>query len=281
MSVLKKDPAIERIVPSEVSVATLVEGLASGEGPVWMEEAGYLLFSEVGIAPAPDGFKFVNDGRRHCWDSRTRATMAIYEPTHMTNGMTRDCQGRLVMCEYESRRVTRLEPDGTYTVIASHYRGQRLSAPNDVVVKSDGSIYFTDTGGVQAGLDLDYSAVFRVATDLSAISLVAHEFQLVNGFPWHSRPMKACSTSTTRRVSTPIQALSTAKGRFAPMTSDPVACWRTAGCSANCAPESGMPDGMKCDSEGNVYCTGPGGIWIIDAAGKHRNPAHRCATQRE
>lgn len=267
-AVLSKHPAIERIVPQDVRVLTLVEGLASGEGPVWMQETGCLVFSEVGIAPTPAGFKFVNHGRRHSWDARARSTSVAHEPTHMTNGMTRDCQGRLIMCEYESRRVTRLEPDGTYTVVASHYRGQRLSAPNDVVVKSDGSIYFTDTGGVQAGLELDYSAVFRVAPDLSAINLVAHGFQLVNGLAFspdesvlyvndsqgvRANPDTFYSQGTIRAYDVRPSGM-LANGRlFCELRGD----------------ESGMPDGMKCDSEGNVYCTGPGGIWIFDPGGTH------------
>jgi gluconolactonase len=268
MNVLEKDAAFDRIVPQSARVEVLVEGLASAEGPVWIEEGGHLLFSEVGIAPVDDGFKPVNNGRRHRWDPATRRSSLVHEPTNLTNGMTRDLQGRLVMCEGGSRRVTRLEHDGGMTVVASEYRGLRLSSPNDIVVKSDGSIYFTDTGGVLAGLDIDCSAVFRVSADLRSINLVAHDFQLVNGL--------AFSPDESVLYVNDSQGVYAHRDTFRSQGTIRAYDVRPSGMLTNgrlfCelrGSESGMPDGMKTDVEGNVYCTGPGGVWVMNAAGKH------------
>jgi gluconolactonase len=100
------------------------------EGPVWWQEGGYLLFSDIG------------QSKRMKWAPGEGVTL-FAAPTNEANGMTRDPQGRLIACEHAAQRVTRLEPDGRLTVVADRYQGKRLNRPNDVVVKSDGSIYFT------------------------------------------------------------------------------------------------------------------------------------------
>jgi len=268
MTVLKQDAALDRIVAPAARVEVLVEGLASAEGPVWIAEEKCLLFSEVGLKPVGGDFKPVHHGRRYKWDPASRRSSVVHEPTNMTNGMTRDPQGRLLMCEYASRRVTRLEPDGSITVVASEYRGLRLSGPNDIVAKSDGSIYFTDTGGVQAGLDIDYSAVFRVSADLRSINLVARDFQLVNGL--------AFSPDESILYINDSQGVYAHPDTFKSQGTIRAYDVRPSGMLANSrlfcelrGSESGMPDGMKTDVEGNVYCTGPGGVWIMNAAGKH------------
>lgn len=268
MSVIRKDKSFDRIVPKGARVEVLAEGFASAEGPVWIAGQGVLVFSEVGIAPVPDGFKFANNGRRHQWDPRTGKTTLLHEPTHLTNGMTRDLQGRLIMCEYGSRRVTRLEDDGSFTVVASHYRGMQLSAPNDVVVKSDGSIYFTDTGGVQAGQEIDCSAVFRVSPDLKSINLVANEFQLVNGLCFSPDEQVLYVNDSQGAYANPDTFYSQGTIRAYDVRPSGMLCNSRLFCELR-GKDSGMPDGMKCDSAGNVYCTGPGGIWVMNAAGKH------------
>src|SRR5690606_21257486 len=116
MAIRKLDPRLDHIVDTGATITVLAEGLASAEGPVWSRAQNCLFFSEVGIAPTPDGFRPVNNGRRYRWAPESGKVDLVQEPTHMTNGMTLDRQGRLLMCEYGSRRVTRLEPDGTTTV---------------------------------------------------------------------------------------------------------------------------------------------------------------------
>jgi gluconolactonase len=135
-------PEFARLIDLEQEVAWLGSGFGAdatalglpwwpAEGPVWWQEGGYLLFSDIG------------QSKRMKWAPGEGVTL-FSAPTHEANGMTRDPQGRLVACEHAAQRVTRLEPDGRMTVVADRYQGKRLNRPNDVVVKSDGSLYFTD-----------------------------------------------------------------------------------------------------------------------------------------
>jgi gluconolactonase len=114
------------------------------------------------------------------WTPGEGVTIA-HEPTNGVNGLTRDRQGRLVACEGGARRVTRIEPDGSVTVIANQYHSRRLNRPNDVVVKSDGSIYFTDLGVGRVESELDFCGVYRVSPDRESIHLLVRDFVLPNG----------------------------------------------------------------------------------------------------
>lgn len=267
MPIERFSPALDAIVAPDAQLTTWATGLASAEGPVWIEERECLVFSEVGLAPHEHGFRAVHNGRRLSIDGTGKVRVES-DDTNMTNGMTRDREGRLVCCEYAARRMTRIEADGSTTVLASHYRGARFSAPNDVVVAADGGIYFTDTGGVQAGLDLPYSAVFRIAPDLAYVDLLAHEYQLVNGLAF-SPDEKVLYVNDS-------QGVHADNDTFHSQGTIRAYDVRTSGLLANSrlfceerGERSGMPDGMKVDSAGNVYCTGPGGIWVFDSAGEH------------
>ena len=177
------DPCIEVIDPrfrpyaiGNAAVERLHTGLRWGEGPVWFGDGRYLLFSDV-----------PNDVILR-WDATTGATTPFRKPANFTNGNTRDRQGRLISCEHLSRRVTRTEHDGTITVLIDHWQGKRLNAPNDVVVHSDGSIWFTDPG---YGLLLDYEgerldfeikpAVYRLDPGSGKAAIVADDFEKPNG----------------------------------------------------------------------------------------------------
>ena len=136
MPVEQKAEAMERIASQSQEVEWLGSGYGGGavvEGPVWWKEGGYLLFSDIG------------SNQTLKWAPGDGVTV-FQEPTNNANGLTRDPQGRLIACEHGARRVTRQEPDGSTTVVANNYQGRRLNRPNDVVVKSDGSIYFSDPG---------------------------------------------------------------------------------------------------------------------------------------
>jgi sugar lactone lactonase YvrE len=128
-------PELERIVSSSEPIQHLADGfggaLGPAEGPLWWKEGHYLLFSDI------------HNDRRMKYEPGKGVTV-VQEPTNRANGLTRDLQDRLVACEHDSRRVTRQELDGSTTVIANSFQGRRLNRPNDVVVKSDGCIYFTD-----------------------------------------------------------------------------------------------------------------------------------------
>ena len=155
--------------------------------------------------------------------------------------------------------MTRLEPDGSITVVANKYQDRRLNRPNDVVVKSDGSIYFTDPGAPDVGLDLDFSGVYRVSPDLGTITLLVRDFIVPNGLAFSpDESVLYIDDSRRRHIRAfgvqPSGVLALASDRiFADLSSD----------------RPGSPDGMKVDVEGNIYCTGPGGVWVIDPNGKH------------
>src|SRR6516165_2457380 len=159
-------PELERIVSASEPIRHLADGfggaLGPAEGPVWWKEGGYLLFSDI------------HNNKRMKYTPGQGVTV-FKEPTNRANGLTRDLQGRLVACEHDTRRVTRQELDGSITVIANSFQGRRLNRPNDVVVKSDGAIYFTDPNSRGAS-ELDFAGVYRVSSDLGEINLLVRDF---------------------------------------------------------------------------------------------------------
>jgi gluconolactonase len=243
-------PELERLVSRDQDVEELARGfggdMGPAEGPVWWQEGNYLLFSDI------------SNNRRMQWTPREGAVL-FSEPTNHANGLTRDRQGRLVACEHSARRVTRVEPDGSITVVANRYHDRRLNRPNDVVVKSDGSIYFTDPMTFNVESELDFCGVYRVSPDLGTINLLVRDFVLPNGLAF-SPDESILYINDSRRRS--IRAFNVEPNGLLAMASDRVFCQMAGDLPGN-------PDGMKVDVEGNVYCTGPGGIWILDPAGKH------------
>ncbi len=255
MPIVQVSPELERIVSLDQEVEVLDTGYVGGEGPLWWQETRSLLFSEV------------RGNRRRQWSADGGVTLVL-EPTNNANGLTRDPQGRLVMCEGGARRVARLEADGNTTVIANQYHGRPLNRPNDVVVKSDGSIYFTDPGGPSTDTDLDFSGVYRVSPDLGSINLLVRDYVLPNGL--------AFSPDESILYINDSQGVLVRDDIFSSIGHIDAFDVRANGMLANrrvfCelrGEGTGIPDGMKVDVEGNVYCTGPGGVWVMDAVGKH------------
>jgi gluconolactonase len=220
-------------------------GFKFTEGPVWHPD-GVLFFSDI---PAHRIFKLMLDG-----------TSEIYrEPSGGANGLTLDRQGRLIACEYHSRRVSRTETDGTITVLADNYRGKRLNSPNDVVVKSDGSIYFTDPFyGFPADQEreLDFQGVYRIAPD-GLISLLVDDFGVPNGLAFSPDEHILYIDDSRHQHVRAFDVLSDgslANGRvLIDMKAD----------------ARGAADGMKVDTTGNLYVTGAGGTWIVSPTGEH------------
>lgn len=217
----------------------LATGFVFTEGPLWH----------------PDGFYYFVDIRRSALHRVTpgKEPELVRANTGEGNGTTFDLQGRLVICEGGNRRVTRMSADGRIEVLMDRFEGKRLNRPNDVVCRSDGSIYFTDPGlRVPLGeRELPYAGVYRIAPD-GATTLVA-DCEYPNGlaFSLDERLLYVANT----RWAQYIHALELdASGKmvrrriFADMSSDET---------------DGVPDGMKVDVEGRVYCTGPGGTWVF------------------
>ena len=248
MAVERISPELERIVAMDQEIEELGSGfggaMGSVEGPVWWKEGGYLLFSDI------------HNDRRMKWAPREGASL-FHEPTNNANGLTRDPQGRLIACEHTSRRVTRLEPDGSITVVANSYRGWRLNRPNDVVVRSDGSIFFTDPITLNVESELDLAGVYRVSPDLGTINLLVRDFVLPNGLAF-SPDESILYINDSRRGH--IRSFSVEPTGLLALATDRLFIEMN-------GERPGPPDGMKVDVQGNVYCTGPGGIWILDASG--------------
>ena len=218
----------------------LATGFVFTEGPLWH----------------PDGFYYFVDVRSSVLYRIVpgRAPEVVREKTGGGNGTTFDLQGRLVICEGDNRRVARMAADGrAVEVLVDRFEGKRLNRPNDVVCKSDGSIYFTDPGlrVPLAERELAYAGVYRVMPD-GVISLVA-DFEYPNGLAFSPDERRLYVANT--RWAQYIHVLDLdASGKmirrriFADMSSDET---------------DGVPDGMKVDVDGRVYCTGPGGTWVF------------------
>jgi gluconolactonase len=243
---------LERIVSPSEPIQDLAEGFGGpqgpAEGPRWWKDGHHLLFSDI------------HNDRRMKYEPG-KGVSVFKEPTNRANGLTRDLQGRLIACEHDSRRVTRQEPDGSLTVVANSFQGRRLNRPNDVVVKSDGCIYFTDPWTSPAApeeWDLTFSGVYRVTPDLGSLTLLIGDFVLPNGLAFSPDESVLYINDTRHGHIRAFELLP--NGTLAKQTDHVFADLRGA--------EPGVPDGMKVDVEGNVCCGGAGGIWIIDPNGK-------------
>jgi len=228
---------------STVLEAKEAERLATGfvftEGPLWH----------------PDGFYYFVDIRRNNLHRVTpgQPPELVRANTGEGNGTTFDLQGRLVICEGGNRRVTRWTADGRSEILMDRFEGKRLNRPNDVVCKSDGSIYFTDPGlrVPLAERELSSAGVYRIAPD-GAITVVA-DFEYPNGlaFSPDERVLYVANTRWAQYIhAIELDAAGKMVRRriFADMSSDET---------------DGVPDGMKVDVDGRVYCTGPGGTWVF------------------
>lgn len=250
MPIERYSDGLDAIISVDEQILELANGFGGdagpAEGPLWWEETGELLFSDIG------------NNRRLKWVPGQGISL-VKEPTNFANGLTRDCQGRLLACEHGTRRVVREEADGTFTVVANNYRGRRLNRPNDVVVKSDGNIYFTDPGFPKPGLDLDFNGVYQVTPDLGTITLISWDFSRPNGLAFSPDESVLYVNDTRRRH---IRAFDLEPNGMPLIATDRIFCDLG-------GERTGNPDGMKVDAHGNVYCGGSGGLWVIDPSGKH------------
>jgi gluconolactonase len=245
-------PELDKIIAANEPIKELATGfggpLGPAEGPLWWKEGGFLLFTDI------------HNSRRMKHVPGQAPTVDL-EPSNRANGLTRDLQGRLLSCEHDTRRVTRRELDGSLTVLANSFQGRRLNRPNDVVVKSDGAIYFTDPWSSPAApeqWDLTFAGVYRLTPDLGTLSLLIDNFVFPNGLVF-SPDESVLYVNDTRRGH--IRAFDVLpNGTLAKQSDRVFADLRGS--------EPGVPDGMKVDVAGNVYCGGAGGIWILDPQGR-------------
>jgi gluconolactonase len=256
-------PELDKIIAVNEPIKELASGfggpLGPAEGPLWWKEGGYLLFTDI------------HNNRRMKYTPGQGVSVDL-EPTNRANGLTRDLQGRLLSCEHDTRRVTRRELDGSLTVLANTFQGKRLNRPNDVVVKSDGAIYFTDPWTLQTPQeqwDLTFAGVYRLSPDLGTYTLLIDNFIVPNGIAF-SPDESVLYVNDSRRGH--VRAFDVMPSGVLAKQSDRVFADLRGS-------DPGVPDGMKVDVAGNVYCGGSGGIWILDPQGKklgrivHGHPA--------
>jgi sugar lactone lactonase YvrE len=241
------DSAARQLMPEGTVIEQLAGGFGFTEGPVWLGD--HLLFSDI------------PQNRIVRWQMLAHGpeVTTFRTPSGNSNGLTLDRSGRLVACEHSTRRVTRTEIDGTITVLADSYQGKRLNSPNDIVVRADGSIYFTDPpyglDQMSAWKEIPFNGVYRLAPD-GVLILLADDFDRPNGLAFSPDEQILYVNDTARGH---IRA-------FDVSTKGDISNGRVL--IEIKGEEPGGPDGMKVDSQGNIYCTGPGGFWIIDQGGK-------------
>jgi gluconolactonase len=266
------DPALDRLIASDAKIETLGEGYDWTEGPVWVKNGGFLLFSDIpknivhrwkqgeGVRPylQPSGYT----GR----ESRGGETGS--------NGLILDPQGRLVLCQHGDRRMARMEapldsPKPQFTTLADRYEGKRFNSPNDAVFRSNGDLYFTDPAyGMEKQWEdpkreIPFAGVYR-RTASGEVTLLTKDMTRPNGLAfspdekrlyiaqsdpssaiWRVFDVKSDGTIENSRVLLDLTTMVKAKTR------------------------PGLPDGLKIDTEGNLFATGPGGVLVISPEGKH------------
>ena len=250
MDVDRRTPAFDEIVGADPPLDEVAHGIIFGEGPVWDRRDRRLLFTEI-----------IGDTIWQ-WKPGVGAE-ALVHPSRHANGMTFDREGRVVVAGWSARTIWRIEPDGAFVTLASRYQGKKFNSPNDIVVRSDGLIYFTDSPGglVIPGMvgddlqrHLDVQGVFCV-TPAGDVHLAIADCLYPNGLAF-STDEKLLYVNDTRlgiiRAFDVDPDGSVGPGRlFHKLTGN----------------EAGVADGMKVDVRDNVYCTGPGGIHVMDKGG--------------
>jgi len=247
------DPALLQLVDRHAPVEQICTGFRFSEGPLWNQREQALYFSDM-----------PSDIRRR-WSEKD-GVVEVRNPSNKCNGMTYDAHGNLYVCEHVTSSVVKETPSGERKVLASHWEGKELNAPNDVVVRSDGSVYFTDPTygrmpvfGLERKQDLDFQGVYRISTD-GKLHREADDFTQPNGLCF-SPDEKILYVNDTERAH--IRAFDVAANGA--LSNSRVWAQNIGKSDYN----EGVVDGMKCDEHGNVYVTGPRGIWVLSAQGKH------------
>jgi gluconolactonase len=251
MDVEIRDRAVLDIIGDDVGVEQVATGFGFTEGIVWDKARRQVIFSDM------------KHDHMRTW-SAEHGVRTYRQPSNKANGNAFDPDGRLVSCEHATSHVVREERDGTLTVLASHWKDQELNSPNDIVVKSDGTIYFSDPTfgriredvGVPRPLTLDFRGVYRVGPNGGDLTLLVDDFEQPNGLCFSLDEKRLYINDTPRkhiRVFDVAADGSIEGGRIFGETTGEL---------------PGAPDGMKIDRDGRVYCTGPGGIHVFAQDGR-------------
>jgi gluconolactonase len=280
-AVVRLDPALDALVSSDAKVELVKGGFGFTEGPVWVQEgnSGYLLFTDI---PGAVVWKLTPDGKASVYLDHTGyegpevwrwggvqtngfdRNDPRFEEFAMigADGLTLDRQGRLILATFAGRSLMRVEKDGKRTVLADSYQGHRFGGPNDVVVKSDGAIYFTDTYGAfrlrdkDPRKEIDFTGVFMWKD--GKLALLVKDMPMVNGLAFSPDEKYLYVNGSRDNYVNRYDVLpdgTLANGKlFIDLSKET---------------ERGITDGLRVDTKGNLYETGPGGVWIISPEGKH------------
>ncbi|RPI24656.1 MAG: SMP-30/gluconolactonase/LRE family protein [Acidobacteria bacterium] len=258
------DSQFDRLVPKEAVLEKVAQGFEWSEGPVWLRQGKFLLFSDI-----PNNVIVK-------WEEG-KGTSEFLKPSGYTgsgsgskepgsNGLALDNQGRLIICQHGDRQIARLEKDGRKTVLAARYDGKRFNSPNDLVVRSNGDIYFTDPpyGLLKLNDDpakeLDFNGVYRLSRD-GKLTLLTREMSFPNGiaFSPDEKTLYVANSDPKRAIwmAFDVAADGLKNGRVFFDATPWVGRYK------------GLPDGMKVDRNGFVFATGPGGVNVFSPQGKH------------
>ena len=259
------DPRFDKLIPRDAVVEKLAEGFEWSEGPVWVRKGGYLLFSDI---PNNSVMKW----------KEGEGTSVFLKPAGYTgeakrggesgsNGLLLDARGRLVLCQHGDRRMARLEKDGRFTTLAGRFQGKRFNSPNDVVLKSNGDLYFTDPPyGLEKGpndpaRELDFCGVYRLSAD-GKLTLLTDKMTRPNGIGFSPDEKTLYVAQSDRRravwMAFDVKADGTiGRGRV----------FHDATPHVKARKLRGLPDGLKVDRSGNLFATGPGGVNVFSPDG--------------
>ncbi len=260
------DPRLDAIVPAGAKMEQLADGFEWSEGPVWVRDGGYLLFSDI---PNNAVMKW-KEGEGISVFLKPAGYTGSADPSGEpgSNGLLVDKQGRLVLCEHGDRRIARLEKDGKKTTLADKYDGKRFNSPNDGTFKSNGDLYFTDPPyglpkqAEDPSRELDFCGVYRLSTD-GKVTLLTDKMTRPNGIAF-SPDEKILYVAQ----SDPAAAVLMAYDVKPDGTIDAEHGREFQNGTSLVGRYPGLPDGMKVDVHGNLFATGPGGVWIIAPDGK-------------
>ncbi len=262
----RKDPRFDKLVPPDAHMERLAEGFDWSEGPVWIPDGGYLLFSDV---PRNSVMKWKDGEGISLYMKPSGYTGVVdYGGEPGSNGLLLDPHGRVVFCEHGDRRVSRLEKDGGKKTLVDSYQGKRLNSPNDGVYKSNGDLYFTDPPyGLPKNFDdprreLDFCGVYRLSTD-GQVTLLTKDMTRPNGiaFSPDEKTLYVAQSDPAAAVWMAYEVKPDGTIGAGRVFFDATA-WSKEG-------RKGLPDGMDVDQAGNLFATGPGGVHVFAPDGAH------------
>jgi gluconolactonase len=266
-SIDRKDPRFDKLVPPGAKLEKLADGFDWAEGPVWVPRGQYVLFSDI---PKNTVFKW-KDGRgieTYLKPSGYSGTAPFTGREPGSNGLLLDKEGRLLLCQHGDRRVARQEKDGKLTALADRYQGKRLNSPNDLCLKSNGDLYFTDPPyglpkqANDPGKELDFQGVYRLSAK-GELTLLTKELSRPNGiaFSPDEKTLYVNNSDPARAVVMAFDVKPDGTLGAGRVLFDATALAKTG--------KKGLPDGLKVDRQGDLFTTGPGGVLVLAPDGTH------------